>query len=301
MLVNKNSISAVFVNLKATFNKAFAAAPSVWQEVAMKVVSTTSETSYVWFGRFPAMRKWIGQKHTKQLEAHKYSIVNDDFEVDVEVDRNDIEDDQLGIYGPQAEMAADSAKRLPDQLVATLMSNGFTTPCYDTQYFYDTDHEVAGNSVSNKGTAVLSIATLAAAQASYGAARTALRSMKDEEGDSLNVTPNILAVPPALEDVANTLMTADRLEDGKANIYKGTAKVVVMPGLKTDTEWHLIDTTKPVKPFILQVRKEPVFVSMTDMNSDLVYSLKKFRFGAEARMAVGYAFWQLAYGSTGQG
>ncbi|MGE4501980.1 MAG: Mu-like prophage major head subunit gpT family protein [Thiomicrospira sp.] len=299
MLVNKNTLGAIFQNLNALFNKAFADASSVWQDVAMKVTSTTSENTYVWLSKFPKMRKWVGEKHVKQLAAHKYSIVNDDFEATVEVDRNDIEDDQLGNYAPQAQMAGMSAKALPDELVTELVDKGFTQICYDGQYFFDTDHDVNGTSVSNKGTAALSIATLAAAQASYGAARTALRSMKDDEGRSLSINPNVLAVPPALEDVANALMTVDRLEDGKPNIYKGTAKVVVMPGLSSSTAWFLLDTTKPVKPFILQVRKEPVFVAMTDINSESVFMHKQYKFGAEARMAAGYGFWQMAYGSTG--
>ncbi|MCY1562484.1 Mu-like prophage major head subunit gpT [compost metagenome] len=107
-------------------------------------------------------------------------------------------------------------------------------------------------------------------------------------------------MPKALEDVAKTLLTADRLEDGKANIYKGTAELVVSGRLKSDTAWFLLDTSLPVKPFIYQERKAPDFVQQTDMASDDVFSRKKFKFGAEARAAGGYGFWQLAYGSTGE-
>ncbi|HBO2767829.1 TPA: Mu-like prophage major head subunit gpT family protein, partial [Pseudomonas aeruginosa] len=32
-----------------------------------------------------------------------------------------------------------------------------------------------------------------------------------------------------------------------------------------------------------------------------VFNLRKLKFGAEARAAAGYGFWQLAYGSTGTG
>lgn len=42
MLVNKNTLGAIFQNLNALFNKAFAEASVVWQDVAMKVPSTTS-------------------------------------------------------------------------------------------------------------------------------------------------------------------------------------------------------------------------------------------------------------------
>ncbi|MDR8315289.1 head protein, partial [Acinetobacter baumannii] len=115
------------------------------------------------------------------------------------------------------------------------------------------------------GTKKLSIASLSAAQASFGAARTAMRKFKDESGRPLNITPNVLLVPPALEDIANALMTNAVLEDNKPNPYKGTAKVKVSARLTNDNAWFLLDTTKPVKPFIYQVRKKPVFVSQTNM------------------------------------
>jgi len=301
MLVNKTTIAAVFVNLKTTFNKAFDAAPSMWEKVAMKVPSGTGQNDYAWLSMFPRMRKWIGDKAVKALEAFKYTIVNDDWEATVEVDRNDIEDDTLGIYAPQAQMAGYSAKQLPDEIVMALVNGGFAAECYDGQYFFDTDHLVAGASVSNKLTVALSISTLALAQASYGAARTAMKKFKDDEGRPLNITPNVLLVPPALEDIANALMTNDRLEDGKPNPYKGTATVVADARLTSDTAWFLLDTTKPVKPFIYQERKAPVFVQQTDPQADDVFMRKKFKFGAEARAAGGYGFWQMALGSTGAG
>ncbi|WP_250380546.1 Mu-like prophage major head subunit gpT family protein, partial [Escherichia coli] len=172
--------------------------------------------------------------------------------------------------------------------------------CYDGQPFFDTDHLSGGKSVSNKGTKKLAVTSLAAAKASYGAARTAMRSLKDDEGASLKIRPTILVVPPALEDDANYLMTADRFPDNTPNPYKGTAEVLVVPELTSDTAWFLLDTSKPVKPLIYQERKKPVFVEQTDYNADNVFMRKKFIFGAEARANGGYGFWQMAYGSTGE-
>ncbi|KJR98785.1 MAG: head protein [Desulfobulbaceae bacterium BRH_c16a] len=301
MIVNAATLAVVFTNLKTTFNKAFEAAPSNWQKVAMLVPSTGSQNDYKWLSSFPRMRKWIGEKAVKALSAFGYTVVNDDFEATVEVDRNDIEDDQLGIYAPQAQGAAFSAKQLPDEIVADLENGVFTTPCYDGQYMCDTDHVVAGVSVSNKGVVVLSAATQALAIASLGAGRTAMMSFKDDEGRPLNIIPNILLVPPALEAVANILATNEKLDDGKPNPYKGTVEVVVEPRLTSTTAWFLLDTTKPVKPFIYQERKKPVFVQQIDPQADDVFMRKKFKFGAEARGAGGYGFWQLIWGSTGLG
>ena len=299
MLVNKSSIQAAFVGLKTLFNNAFAAAPSTWDKIAMKVPSSTGSNLYAWLSAFPKMRRWVGEKHVKNLQAYSYSVVNEDWEATVAVNRNHIEDDQLGIYQPQAQMAGFSAKQLPDEIVYELVNNGFVALCYDGQYFFDVDHPVAGGSVSNLGTKALSAATLAAAQASYGAARTAMRRFKDEDGRPINVSPTVLLVPPALEDTARALLTVDRLEDGKPNPYKGTAELVVESRLTSDTAWFLLDTSKPVRPFIYQERKAPVFVQQTDPEADDVFSRKEYKFGAEARAAGGYGFWQMAYGSTG--
>jgi phage major head subunit gpT-like protein len=301
MLVNKATIAAVFVSLKITFMNAFDAAPSQWEKTAMKVPSGSSQNDYAWLSKFPKMRKWIGDKAIKTLEAFKYTVVNDDFEGTVEVDRNDIEDDNLGIYKGQAELAGYSAKQLPDEIVTELKDNAFTNKCYDGQYFYDTDHPVAGVSVSNKGTAALSAASIALAKASYGAARTALMSVKDDEGRPLGLIPNVLEVPPALEETGRMLVTFDKLEDDKPNPYKGTAELVVNQRLTSTTAWFLHCTSMPVKPFIYQERKAPVFVEQTNPEADDVFNRKKFKFGAEARAAGGYAFWQMSFGSTGLG
>lgn len=306
MLINKNTLEAVFLNLKTTFNKAFEAASSQWQQTAMLVPSGSSQNNYNWLGRFPRMRKWIGDKVLKALKAHGYTIVNDDWEATVEVDRNDIRDDNLGIYAPMAQDAGFSSKQLPDEIVADLKNNAFVSTCYDGQYFYDTDHPVgdgAGGttSVSNKGTAALSNATLAAAQGSYGTARTAIMQFKDDEGRPLALMPDTLEVPPALADVGRMLLENDKLGDDTPNPYKGTAKLLVNPRLTSDTAWFLHVTSRPVKPFVYQEREKPMFVQQTDMSSDNVFMRKKFRFGAEARAAGGYAFWQMSYGSTGAG
>lgn len=299
MLINKENITNLFISLKTTFNNAFDAAPTVWEKIAMKVPSTTSQNIYAWFSKFPKMQKWVGEKNVKALEAYKYTITNDDFEVTVEVDRNDIDDDNLGLYGPLAMEAGFSAKQLPDEIVMDLVNGGFTKQCFDGQYFFDSNHSVGGVNVSNKGTKALSAASSAAADASFGAARVAMRKIKDNEGRPLNVTPNVLLVGPALESTANKLRNNEFLGANDANPYRNTFEVVVDARITSDTAWYLLDTTKPIKPFIYQERKAPVFVQQTDPQADDVFKIKKFKFGAEARAAGGYGFWQLAYGSDG--
>ncbi|QPJ61695.1 MAG: head protein [Candidatus Nitronauta litoralis] len=299
MLVNASVIQGLFTNLKTTFNKAFAAVEPVWPKIAMEVPSTGASNDYSWLSMFPKMREWIGEKYVKALEAFNYQLVNRDFEATVEVKRKHIEDDQIGIYSPLAKDAAHSAKTWPDELIFEVVNGAFASLCFDGQYFIDTDHPVGDGVVSNKITVKLKAGTLAEAQASFGAAKTKMREFKDDEGRPLGLRPNVLLVPPALEDTANLLMDSERLQDGKQNPYRNSAEVVVGDYLTDPDAWFLLDTTRPVKPFIFQPRKRPVFVSQVNMESDDVFMKAVYKYGAESRGNAGYGFWQLAVGSDG--
>ena len=300
MLVNKATIDAVFTNIRTEFNNIFQSTPSSWERIATLITSGTSVEEYDWLSDFPMMREWIGDKVIKQLAAFKYSIRNKAFEATIGVRRDDMEDDKLVNTPPKPGRLDGLPKVWPDRLVFALVNAGFTGIGFDGQYFFDTDHSVAGASVSNKSTAVLSVTTKALADAGYGAARIAMMTITNDEGEPLDITPNLL-VPPALENTAKTLMTADKLEDDKPNSYKNTAEVLVSPRITSATSWFLFDTTKPLKPFIFQQRKAPMPVQQTDPQADDVFMRAEYKFGVEARGNAGYGLWQLAHGSTGAG
>ncbi len=300
MLVNKASLNAIFTGLQTIFNNTLKAVTGNWQLTAMEVPSTGKGEDYAWLSRFPKFRKWIGDKQVKNLKAGKYYKANEDWETTIAVRRNDIDDDNLGIYKTQAMGAGESAGELNDIIIDDLKNKGFTELCWDGQYYYDTDHPVGETVASNKLTKALSAATTAAALASYGAARTAIMSFTDDEGMPLRLIPNVLEVGPALESVAKKICEADKLEDNSPNPYKGTATVLVNPALTSATQWMLHVTNKAsVKPFIVQMRKAPTFVSQTSEENDDVFNKAEYKFGAEARATGVYGFWQLSVGSDG--
>ena len=307
MIINEKNgariLSALTTSIKKVFDTAFEAAPSTYTKVAMEVPSSGASNTYTWTDRFPSLRKWIGDKTVKALTGHAYTLTNEDYEATVEVDRNDIEDDNLGMYTIETQSVAQSSKEWADDLVYGVVTKGFEEQCYDGKPFYSTDHKVGEGKntqiVSNKLTKALSVASLQAAQESLGAAITMMTELKDSEGKPLKLKPTLLLVPPALRETANTLVTTDRLEDGKPNPYKGALEVLVCPWLATKTEWHLFDASRPVKPIVYQPRKKPVFVAQFDVNSDNVFMRKKYRYGVEARGVAGFGLWQMAVGSTG--
>lgn len=151
MIINQASLQALYKGFRTIFNEAFEMVKPQHERVAMVVPSTVREESYAWLGAFPRMREWIGERQIKNLDLQSYSIRNKDWEATIEMDRNDVEDDSVGIYRPIIAELGRSAAMHPDDLVFSLFGQGFSTACYDGQSFFDTDHPVGSGTVSNSG------------------------------------------------------------------------------------------------------------------------------------------------------
>ncbi|MFM5562151.1 Mu-like prophage major head subunit gpT family protein [Aeromonas veronii] len=141
-MITSALLQSLFTGFKKNFEDAKSEAPAQYTKIATVIKSTTKSNTYGWLGKFPNLRKWVGDRVIESMKAHGYQIVNEDFEATVAVDRNDIEDDELGIYAPMFAEMGRSAGIHPDELCFGLLGAGFTTPCYDGQYFFDTDHPV---------------------------------------------------------------------------------------------------------------------------------------------------------------
>lgn len=151
MEVNAAALAGIYTNFSTVFNKALTTIDPMHNLVAMTVPSTGKQVDYKWLGNIPQMREWIGDRQIKNLEAFSYAIKNKKYESTISVDRDDIDDDEIGVYTPIIQGLAHAAANHPSQLVFSLLKNGFDQPCYDGQYFFDADHPVNGASVSNTG------------------------------------------------------------------------------------------------------------------------------------------------------
>ncbi|ODT20471.1 MAG: hypothetical protein ABS35_19585 [Kaistia sp. SCN 65-12] len=223
MLVNAANLASLRVGFKANFQRGLGQATSQRAIVATMVSSSLKEQKYGWLGKIPNVREWLGPRAVQNLEQHDYSIKEKKWELTVAVDKDDIETDNLGIYAPMFEEMGQSTGSHWDQLVFNLLKAGFTTTCYDGQYYFDTDHPVL-----------------------------------DAAG-----TP---------QSVANT--------DGGSG-----------------TPWFLICGNRPLKPVILQTRKDFGFTSKDSPTDDNVFDNNEFVYGSDARGNVGFGFWQFAWGS----
>lgn len=223
MLINRENIADMFRGFNIIFQDAWQQAPSQYLQIATEIPSTTSEEHYGWLGTMPRFREWLGDRVLQSLKVSDFTVKNKPFEMSIEVDRDDVEDDKVGIYRPMIQQMGNEAKTHPDELVFAALAAGFTSLCYDGQYFFDVDHPVT-----------------------------------NPDG-SLSTWSN----------------------------FQGGA----------GTPWFLLDVRRPIKPMIFQKRRDYTAVAMTDPNDEAVFSRKKFRYGVDARVNVGYGLPHLAFAS----
>jgi phage major head subunit gpT-like protein len=120
-------------------------AKPVWKILATVIPSTTKSNTYGWLSAFPHMREWVGERVIRDIAESAYQIANQKWESTLEVERTDIEDDNLGQYRVLAAAMADEVERFFNRKLAELLSGGFINLCYDGQPFFDSEHPVYPN------------------------------------------------------------------------------------------------------------------------------------------------------------
>ena len=146
MIINRTNLDTLFKAYNGSFRRGLIGqqANSQYMQVAMTVMSGTAAEVYPWLGKIPGMKEWVGERVIENLTQHTFEIRNKDYEDTIAVDRNQIEDDQYGVYSTMFEAMGEAVAAHPDELVWPLLKAGESTLCYDGQNFFDTDHPVRG-------------------------------------------------------------------------------------------------------------------------------------------------------------
>lgn len=293
MQITNSTLRAINVGFSRIYQQGITRAQPQAMRLAMTVPSSHGENTYGWMRKLPRLREWIGDRLIHNLSAADYTIKNRSFELTIGVDRDDIQDDQLGIYNPMMEELGYQAGMWPHDLIMEVINGGEVNLGFDGQPFFDTDHPIdlaEGGTVTQAN--LLTAMPLNAEN--YFEARAKFRAFKGEDGRKFGVNPNLLVVPSALEKAGLEILQAERLANGGTNIARGTAELLILDELASDTDWYLADTRRPLKPFVFQQRQAPEFVSKDNPEDDNVWSKKEFQYGADSRGNAGYGLWFLA-------
>ena len=297
-IVNSDFLAALLRNYQALFHTDFEAAQAFqgWKQIAMRVESKGDSESYNWLGTPPQMEDVTHDEPTFQgLESYNFTISNNLYKAGIEVKRTAIEDDKLGLIMPRVRQLGPEAARHPGQLIFNLLeTNG---NAYDgTAFFADT--RVIGKSanIDNLLGGAYGDGTVAEFQAGLKAARAAMRAFQDDQGRPMNLIPNVIVVPPDLEETAWQSIAVQRAGDQDratmpANIsgifQAGGYTVLTNPYLTTTDDWYVFHVAGAIKPFVFQERVPPSMEGITDPNTEAGVVRDRFYFAVRARYNVG--------------
>lgn len=300
---NGAALDAIFTTFSGIYNSVYEKTPAWSERVSTMIPSTQRENTYAFLARIPKMREWLGPRVIANAAAHDYTLRNKKFELTVEVKREDVVDNQLGLYSSMlVPQMADQNKKWPDQLMKKVIQLGTDATQglgFDRVPFFSTTHPTAFHKVGSP-TQSNNFTATALTAANYAITRQKMMIFNGDDGEPLNVMPNLLVVPPQLETTGKEILLSTTVPNAggtasQTNIQQGTADLLVLPELGNEAStWYLMDVSKPLKPFIFQMRETPDLVSRTDPNDPRVFEMDTWVFGSKARGNAGYGLWFLA-------
>lgn len=294
MLITPSTLLALQVSVDLRFKQAYAAVNPISGRLASTIPSGARSNVYPMHAKLAKLRVWEGERKIQNAKSYRYQLDNERYELTVEIDRDDIEDDNIGVYNMTLDDMGQQARLWPDDLVFAAILAGETETAYDGTAFFSNSHSLNGHTIDNL------FASTALTATNFASVRASMMEYTGEDGESLRVRPDVLLVPPALEVTARKIVQASTIVESSAavdNVLRGLCDVIVAPQLAasaggSDTSWYLLDTSRPIKPFIFQQRQAPQMVSLTSPSDAHVVMHDKFLYGVKARGAAGFGpFW----------
>jgi len=271
-----------------------------YEELTTRIVSTTKKETYAFLGSVPQVREWGTGRKARGLYEESYDIKNLKYEATLEVDRDEVDDDQVGQIMVRVNELAERAARHKDYLIGELLKNGHSAGyhSYDGVPFFGATHESGLSGVQDNDLAPSAVSATAPTAAEFrtalGTAIATLLAFVDDQAEPMSMSAAGLAciVPPSMLITASEAL-ATTVATGGQNVLSGAAKLIALPWLTTATTWYLLKTDVSVRPFIFQDRKQIEFTALTE-NSETGFLRDVFLYGVRARYCVTYGYWQYA-------
>lgn len=268
--------------------------------------SRRSEEKYAFMGNVPGMREFLGDRDFHELVASDYTLKNKKYENSLLIDRDNIDDDLLGMYGDPLRFMGEEAMAHPDKLLFEVLVAGASQKCIDGQNFFDTDHAF-GDSGTQSNSLAPSASTPAAPteaefRTAFHAAFNAIRKFKRSNGEpwmratlkGMDASKLFVFVPPDMEEPALKALKKTLVAAGETNIVLNDATVLAVPYLTDNTTFYTVWAGGVLKPFVFQARS-PLKRQVKGQND---IEGKDVKFMTEARYNVGYGGWWNAVKST---
>jgi phage major head subunit gpT-like protein len=292
--INDAALQELAKSLNAKWTAAYAApVQAQLLSLATAYSSSTASNHYAFMEALGGWSEWNGARQFKDVASQDYQVLNKDFEMSIKMPKNQIEDDQIGMYVDLVpQMVQGWFKKQQALIMNVLTANPLA---YDGVALFSAAGRTYGdNTIANKVTTALSSTT-------FEAARVAMMSYLDHSGEPLAVMPDTLVVGPALEktayDVVKNYFGIDSTSTIQVENFFATTgtRIVVSPYLVGDyaNYWYLADTSDVVKGVLLQIREIP---SPILSNAQEVARNKTVDYMADGRMVAAPAAPHKIYG-----
>jgi len=280
MEITQGNLEAVFTGLKATFGEAVQSTETEQVVRLMESVPSSSGTeSYPVATLLGDLEEVLDEVTITNIGAFVQSVPNRTFARIVQVSRNDVADDNIGVYRPGVRQLARRAALYPLRLAAEALLLGLTDEWIDGATVFSDSHEwVGGLSWSNRSDVALTADNF---QTAYNALETRI----GPDGAPLGLRPDVLVCGPANRTAAEDILEVQYLESGQSNRNYGKCDLMVLSRLGSSNAWFLMDT-EPTKPMILQDREGPEFTAKDDPDDDDAFYREIYAYKARRRCAV---------------
>lgn len=305
-IVRTAALAALQTGLNLEFANAYSSPrPLVYTDVCSPITSSKKNVLLAIADMFPQLRQWVGDRIFHNPGEHSQLIENPHYELSMEVDADDVDDDELGGYFLSAAGLGERAIQHPDVLLGTVLQTGQSSICFDGQNFFDTAHFVdAKNRIGSQSNYEATGRALTAANWELVKANMASWTGGPSNGgvsELIGSVPTHVMVPRQLEGVAKRIFETD-IEAGivttaaQTNVNKGAAKIIVNDRLNNQaTTWYALDLRSVLKPFVFVKRKAAKFVMLNRPDDQGMFLNNKIQFGVDGRWGVGLGAWFRAY------
>lgn len=279
MIISQPNLDALRVDLSLIFDKAYGGTPVFYDKLATTIPSNSKSTIYGWLANQLRMKEWSGPRVAQNLSEHTTTVINRKFEATLELSRDAIEDDTLGIFkGVEVPQLANAARKHPDILLASLLQGTPTT--FDGLALFHATHPTFYKSATYKN-----LHALALSADNFATVWAGMSGIVGEDGNPLGVNGTALIVPPQLKKTGLEILNATMIPGAVGtNVLQGWAELIVIPELaNAPTTWYVADLSKPLKPFIHQVRRAPEFLSRDSLVDPKVFDQEIFTYGVSSR------------------
>lgn len=314
MVVTSDILKLTFAGIKTDFEDAYATAneAATWNQIATEIPTTLPIQDYAFLGRGAVMQEFKARMEAQGVNelGKDYQLSDIIYNAPMMVSRRSLEDDQYGLLKKRTEGLASEPIRHWNQLTFEQLVKGFAKRCYDGQYFFDTDHQEGASGIqSNKFSLSLNDQSLEEAD-------RRMMSMVDDKGVPMEITPNALVVGPALKRRASDLIGSDvvvinvgdrvagagaQAATNYSNYFNRDGKrlLIVNHYIRGAAayNWFSLDTTKSIKPIVIQSRSDVPITIESDMDDSKAKMLEEYTVRVRGRYVAGYGLWQTAFGS----